>query len=686
MSNQAPLYNSRVIQVFLEYIRKHHPKVEIDAVLQYAGITNYQVDDPGVWFNQNQVDKFNEILVEKTGQIDIARKAGRFTAFSIGMGALKQYVLSLLNTNSIYMIIAKAYRTLSLGATAKTKKIGTNAVEIIVTPNLGVDEKSYQCKNRIGIFESLSKFYTNDYAKVEHPTCYHQGDDSCRYIITWKHSTYITLKRFRNYSLLLGVFSTLTFFFYMPALIWLSISLMIAFGIIIMSLLVEHSGNNRFSKAIEYQGEAAENLIEEIKVRHSHSQLVQEMGQATAANSSVDSLATNMLAIIKRHLDFSRGMILLTDQRSKCLRYTTGFGFKDTEVEVIKQTEFSQGRNANVEILGPVFSNQKPYLSNNFGENDDTISEQTMALFKQINTKCFICLPIVFQGESIGFLYVDNIEPQRRLTQSELSLLTGVASQAAISIKNIHSFEELQKSEAALKKLNDELEMRVVERTAELVSSEKDLRASLKEKDVLLKEVHHRVKNNLQIVSSLIDMTRRRSTNQETYDLLSEAHAKILTMSLIHSQLYRSNRVNQINIGIHLRELFNHLAQLYGKGKYITPLLVAEGIHLPVTQAIPCAFVLNELISNAYKYAFEEGAEGKIEVTITELPEDEVISIKVKDNGVGIPEEIDVEKTNSLGMKLVRNLVTKQLKGSLNIFRNQGTEINIEFAPRRETT
>jgi len=198
--------------------------------------------------------------------------------------------------------------------------------------------------------------------------------------------------------------------------------------------------------------------------------------------------------------------------------------------------------------------------------------------------------------------------------------------------------------------------------------------------------VHHRVKNNLQIVSSLIDMTRRRSTNQETYDLLSEAHAKILTMSLIHSQLYRSNRVNQINIGIHLRELFSHLAQLYGKGKYITPLLVAEGIHLPVTQAIPCAFILNELISNAYKYAFEEGTEGKIEVTIKESMDDGKISIKVKDNGVGIPEEIDVENTDSLGMKLVRNLVIKQLKGTLSFVRDQGTEINMAFVPRRETT
>ncbi len=216
------------------------------------------------------------------------------------------------------------------------------------------------------------------------------------------------------------------------------------------------------------------------------------------------------------------------------------------------------------------------------------------------------------------------------------------------------------------------------------MATEKHLRALLKEKDMLLNEVHHRVKNNLQVVYSLLDMTRRRAANKETYDLLTEAHTKIYTMSLIHSQLYKSTRVNQINIGIHIRELVHHLSQLYGKGKYIQPHLECEGIYLPVTEAIPIAFVLNELISNAYKYAFEEGTEGKIEVTIKELKDDGKISIKVKDNGVGIPEEIDVEKTDTLGMKLVRNLVTKQLKGTLSFVRDQGAEINIEFAPKKK--
>ena len=686
MSDQVPLYNSRVIQVFLEYIRKYYPKVEIDSVLKYACITNYQVADPGVWFNQSQVDRFNEILVQKTGQIDIARKAGRFIAFSMRMGALKQYILSFLNTISIYLIIAKAYQTLSHGATAKTRKIGPHAVEIIVTPKPEVDEKPYQCDNRIGIFESLSILYTKDFAKVEHPACFHRGDSECRYIVTWKHSTYVILKRVRNYSLLLGVLTTSALFFFLPTLTWLSISLMLAIAVISMFLFVEYKGNKRFIKTIEHQGEAAENLIKETKVRHSQAQLVHEMGQATAENSSVDGLAAKILAVIKRHLEFKRGMILLTGPESKNLRFTAGFGYSTSEESVLKQTEFSLGQYKGVEVIGSTFINQKPCLVNDIGNQDSTIPKNSLTFFEQVNTRSFICLPIVFQEESIGILYVDNIEPQRQLTQSDLSLLTGVAAQAAISINNISTLAELHKSKFALKKFNDELEQRVQERTAELVATEKHLRALLNEKDMLLKEVHHRVKNNLQVVSSLLDMTRRRAVSKETSDLLTEAHTKIHTMALIHSQLYKSSRVNEINIGIHLQGLIQHLSQLYGQGKYIQPLLVCDGIYLPVTQAIPIAFLMNELISNAYKYAFEKGKQGKIEVTIIQAEDSGKIFIKVKDNGVGIPEEIDIEKTDSLGMKLIRNLATKQLRGTLEIIRDQGTEINIVFTPRKEET
>ena len=685
MPNEEPLYNSRVIQVFLEYVRKHHPKVEIDSVLKYAGITNYQVDDPGVWFNQSQVDRFNEILVQETGQNDIARKAGRFTAYSMGIGALKQYVLSFLNTISIYMIIAKAYQALSHGATAKTKKIGPNTVEIIVKPNPGVDEKPYQCKNRIGIFESLARFYTKEFAHVEHQKCFHRGDDACYYIVSWKPSTFVTLKKIRNFSMFAGILGCTSLFFVLQPLTWLSVVLMFTITIISMFLFVDYNGNKRFLRATEYQGEAAENLVEEIKVSHSQSQLVQEMGQAIINNTSVEDISEKILSVIIKHLEFTRGMILLTDQKSNRLKYTASFGYDPSEEEIIKKPDNSDENYNKIEIFQSALVDHKPYLINSMVELNSRASKDTSSFFNQINAQRFICLPIVFQSGSIGVLYVDNTKSKRQLAQGELSILTGVAAQVAISIKNIRYIEKLRKSEAAQMKLNDELELRVSERTSELLETERHLRASLKEKDMLLKEVHHRVKNNLQVVSSMLDMTRRRASNQETYKVLTEANTRIYTMALMHSHLYKSDRVDQINIGVNLTSLVTHLSQLYGQGKYIHPILSCEGIYLPVSQAQPIAFVLNELISNAYKHAFEEGKKGKIEVKITMSEDNESISIIVKDDGVGIPEEIDFQKTDSLGMKLVYNLVVMQLKGSLDISNNQGTEIRIKSPLKEET-
>jgi two-component sensor histidine kinase len=208
--------------------------------------------------------------------------------------------------------------------------------------------------------------------------------------------------------------------------------------------------------------------------------------------------------------------------------------------------------------------------------------------------------------------------------------------------------------------------------------TEKQLKASLKEKEVLLKEIHHRVKNNLQIISSLLDLSRRRTENQEVVDLLSAARAKVHTMALIHTQLYQSERFDRIDMQSHIRDMIIHLSQLYGAKENITPIINASDVHLSVTQAIPCALALNELISNVYRHAFQQGEEGTVEVSM-EQSSDGTISLNVKDDGIGIPEEIDINETDTLGLKLVRNLVLGQLSGRLQIERNDGTEILIEF-------
>ncbi len=203
------------------------------------------------------------------------------------------------------------------------------------------------------------------------------------------------------------------------------------------------------------------------------------------------------------------------------------------------------------------------------------------------------------------------------------------------------------------------------------------IKSSLKEKEVLLQEVHHRVKNNLQVISSLLGMSRLRTRDQQAIDLLTDARARIHSMSMIHAQLYQSEQFEQIDMGSHIRKLVNYLSTVYAEQKRITPRVEASGVCLSLIQAIPCALILNELIANVFKHAFKEGQAGALEISMQQSPEDAIV-LRVKDNGIGIRDDIDLEHTDTLGLKLVRILV-QQLRGEVQVIRDMGTEFMITF-------
>lgn len=173
-------------------------------------------------------------------------------------------------------------------------------------------------------------------------------------------------------------------------------------------------------------------------------------------------------------------------------------------------------------------------------------------------------------------------------------------------------------------------------------------------------------------------MSKRQAHQPETIEFLSMAHARILSMALIHTQLYRSDRFDEINMGIYCQNLFDHLRYLYSSANQIETFLRGGNVHLSVNQAIPCTLALNELITDAYKHAFENCGTGKIIITIEQI-QDNTISIQVKDDGCGIPEDLNIGSVGTLGFKLIRNLIEKQLNGKLKIERIHGTVVQIEF-------
>jgi two-component sensor histidine kinase len=208
--------------------------------------------------------------------------------------------------------------------------------------------------------------------------------------------------------------------------------------------------------------------------------------------------------------------------------------------------------------------------------------------------------------------------------------------------------------------------------------SEEKLVASLQEKEVLLREIHHRVKNNLQLITGLLDMTRMRTQDESTTGILTDMMLKIQTMAQIHTRLYESKQFGKIGLTGQFRDQVAALSNIYSyKGHEISCEIHAEEIFLPVDQALPCALVMNEILSNSYKHAFKGKKHGTIDVSAVQ--ENGHIRITVKDDGIGIPPDFDISHTSSLGMKLIRTLVKHQLKGSLHINSHHGTEMIVEF-------
>jgi len=223
----------------------------------------------------------------------------------------------------------------------------------------------------------------------------------------------------------------------------------------------------------------------------------------------------------------------------------------------------------------------------------------------------------------------------------------------------------------------------VVRDITERKHAEAQIQESLREKEILLREIHHRVKNNLQVISSLLDLGSMRTQDQKAISLFTDARSKIQTMALIHSQVYQSERFDRIDMGNHIREMVSYLSEVYEKSERVTPVFEISDINLSMIQAIPCALVCNELIPNALKHAFGKDRKGIIEISMQKSDQD-TIYIRIRDNGNSVSEEIDIYKTDTLGLKLVRNIVQKQLHGKIQLKRNKGTEFIIEFKLLKE--
>jgi len=212
--------------------------------------------------------------------------------------------------------------------------------------------------------------------------------------------------------------------------------------------------------------------------------------------------------------------------------------------------------------------------------------------------------------------------------------------------------------------------------TGRIARDEELMRRSLAEKEVLLREIHHRVKNNLQIISSLLYLQGERIEDQELQDCFRTCRQRIGCMALVHEALHRSENLDDICMANYAGQLLSRLMGSVGAGRGIQCDLQAEGLDLHIAQAVPLGLILNELVTNTVKHAFPDGKGGKLEVVVRQV--DSLVRVEVTDNGVGLPEGFDPEATDTLGMQLVVQL-TRQLHGELRLGKGKGASFSITF-------
>jgi two-component sensor histidine kinase len=285
---------------------------------------------------------------------------------------------------------------------------------------------------------------------------------------------------------------------------------------------------------------------------------------------------------------------------------------------------------------------------------------------QKTGAKSLVLIPMIFHGRTVGLIELMDRTVERILGDYEISAAQLLTSQVAAAIENAQLYGHAQRE------------------ISDRIQAEDLLRASLAEKDVLLKEIHHRVKNNLQVISSMLSLQAYALCDPAALKAFAESQDRIRSMALIHEKLYRSQDLAGIEFGSYLKDLAAYLIRSYQRRERPIELHIeADGVRLGVDQAVPCGLIVNELVSNALKHAFPAGAGHRISGSDMihirlESEREGYLSLIVGDNGVGFPQNVDFDHTDSLGLQIVNTLVG-QLDGEISLNGTQGAEFKITF-------
>lgn len=443
ITEDTPLYSSNIIKTYLQLIRSRYAYVNITELLLAAGMEAYQVEDEGHWFSQRQVDVFYDRLVKMTGNSNIAREAGRYTASPDAIGKTSRWALGFIEPANVYRLIGKIAGKYTKASVFESRRLSETGFEMVVIPLPGVREKRYQCENRKGYFEAVVKlFHNNRMARIEHPECLFEGGSRCRYTITWRRSEAESFKKARNLSAAFSVAAVALIGLLGPAAILLPAAIGAASVVAALSLVAEILEKREIRSALINVRSTAEELLDNANLNYNHALMINEVGRIISVHNQVGALLSQVAEILRNRLDYDRALIMLVSEDGKNLEYKAGYGYSDQMLADIRETRFHLDREDSRGLFVLCYREKRPFLIDDVEKIKEDLSRRSLDFVKKLGAKAFICCPILYGDECLGVLAVDNLKSKRPLLESDKNLLMGIAPEIGVSVRNALMTEE----------------------------------------------------------------------------------------------------------------------------------------------------------------------------------------------------------------------------------------------------
>jgi PAS domain S-box-containing protein len=345
----------------------------------------------------------------------------------------------------MYDLVAKTMSRMARQVSMIIRNRGFNHLEILAVPKKGSSDKPFQCENRMGILEAVARLGTDGFARVEHPQCMHKGGPHCRYIVTWNPSTVRLWKRIRWITVAAAICTAVAAALLLESSAWtatLSMLFLSLSGVIMYTCRQERK---LLLRTIDAQSASAKSFMEQSSSQYGNALLIQEVGRAASAFMGVGELCGRVMEIMKEHMDFDRGIVMVADEQARELVITGSFGFRPQEENRIRGARVPlQGQPES--LFARIFSEGTPSVGYDLSRLEG-IPDGEKTLMQDLSIRSCICVPIVYADRSLGILGVANVTDKRSSTQSDLNLLTGIASQLAVSIMNSRAYRKVQESE-----------------------------------------------------------------------------------------------------------------------------------------------------------------------------------------------------------------------------------------------